>query len=302
MLGSRSVEKAEQWTKEFGLDAFGNYDDVLNNDNLDAVYISLPPNLQAEWSVKAADSGKHILCEKTAAVSFEKAKKMVDTARTSKVRILEAFAFRFHPQHKKFRELTKNDTVGEISVFEGKFGLVRTDLNGFRFDKNLGGGALNDAGCYPVCASRMVLESEPIGVSSNLLFDKEKSVDMQGSFYFIYPNNKSAFGSFGYSNFYQSTYSVWGSKALMGLKRAYAIKPNTNSFIWINSDDGYREIEILWVDQSKIMIDEFSQVIKKEKEASFNYENDLLVQAKSMEAIRISNSEKRFVTLDEIKF
>ena len=243
--------------------------------------------------------GKHIICEKSATTSFIDATNVVDVSKKNNVRILEAFAFRFHSQHKKFKELIKNDVVGQIHVFEGKFGLVRDDFIGFRFDKDLGGGTLNDAGCYPVCASRMILEEEPIGVSSTLRYDDKKGVDVQGSFYFVYPKNKCAFGSFGYCNSYQSTYSVWGSKSMMGLKRAYAIKPNTNSIIWINSDDGYKEIEIPWVNQSKVMIEEFCQSIQNGN-SSFNYENDLLMQAKSMEAIRLSNSEKRFVLLDEI--
>lgn len=302
MLCSRSRDKARMWAKEYGCDKYGTYEEVINDENIDAVYISLPPSLHAEWSIKAACSGKHIICEKPAATSFEQAKKMIDAARKNKIRILEAFMFRFHPQHKKFKELIDSDMTGKISVFEGKFGLVRTDLSGFRFDKNLGGGSLNDTGCYPVCASRMVLGAEPKAVSSHLVLDDKNGVDIQGSFYFTYSDGKSAFGSFSYVNSYQSTYSVWGSKAMAGLKRAYAIKPNTNSVIWINSDKVYSEIVIPWVDQSKVMVDEFCRVVKKETRASFDYENDLLNQARAMEAIRLSHSERRLVRLDEIKF
>ena len=85
----------------------------------------------------------------------------------------------------------------------------------------------------------------------------------------------------------------------MGLNRAYAIKSNTNSVLWIQSDDGYKEIEIPWTDQSKLMIEEFSDVIGNNLNGSFNYEDDLISQARIMESIRISSKEKRLVKFNE---
>jgi len=300
MIGSRSKEKAKEWAHEFKINEFGSYDDVLENKNLDAVYISLPFSLQAEWAIKAAKKGKHILCEKSTTTSFTSAKLVVETARKNNVRILEAFMFRFHPQHKKFKELIKNGIAGDIFQFESKFGLMMKNNDGFRFNKKLGGSALNDVGCYPVCASRMFFEQEPLGVMSSLIFDKINGIDTQGSFFIVFPNNKIALGSFSYNNFYQSIYSVWGTKSSIGLKRAFAIKPDSNTYIWIKSDDGYNEIEIPWNDQSQLMIEDFCDVITGNSKSSFDYESDLLNQAKTLEAIRISNHERRFVKLEEI--
>ncbi len=299
-IGSHSNEKAREFASAFNCNRYGSYEEVLNDKNVDAVYISLPISLQEEWTIKAAKSGKHILCEKSASVSYKGAKKMVEAAKKNDVRILEAFMFRFHPQHKKFIEMIQDGTVGDFSVFEGKFGSPLTNRTGFRFDIKLGGGVLNDNGCYLACASRMVLGGEPVGVMSNLIFDPKTEVDTQGGFQFIFPDGKVALCSFGYDNFYQSTYSVWGSKSLISIDRAFSIKPNSESVIWIKSESGTNKVEIPWVDQTRLMVDEFSSAINDSSKASFNYENDLLAQARSMEAIRVSAREKKFVKIDKI--
>ena len=186
MVGSRDINKAKRFSKEFNIENYGNYENVLNNHNVDAVYISLPIGLQIEWAIKAAKAGKHILCEKSAVTSFEAAKLLVNTARDNNVRILEAFMFRFHPQHKKFIQLMTQE-VGDVFVFESKFGLYLENRNSFRFNKELGGSSLNDVGCYPVCASRIIFNSEPIGVMANLIFEDKNGIDVQGSSYLLYP-------------------------------------------------------------------------------------------------------------------
>ena len=97
-IGSRSLERAQQFAKEYGVAKFGSYEDVINS-NVDIVYISLPISMHEEWSIKAAKAGKHVLCEKSSTTSYESAKKILQICKENNVRILEAFGFRFHPQH-----------------------------------------------------------------------------------------------------------------------------------------------------------------------------------------------------------
>jgi D-xylose 1-dehydrogenase (NADP+, D-xylono-1,5-lactone-forming) len=299
MLGSRSKEKAEQWAIEFNAKFSGSYDDVLENDEIDAVYISLPFGLQSEWVIKAANSKKHIICEKSVTTSFELAQSLLDSCKKNKIKILEAFSFRFHPQHKKIHDLVKNNFSG-FNTFEGKFGFLSENKDGFRFKKNLGGSGLNDMGCYVVCASRIIFNQEPERVVAHFTIDPDTGIDIEGNFVLFFPDGKTAFGSYGYNNFYQSTYSVWGKTSLVELTRAYAIKPNIDSTILVHTDNGKDEIKIPWVDQTQIMINEFSQVINAEKSPTFDYEKDLLYQSKVLEALRLSNNENRIVHLDEL--
>jgi xylose dehydrogenase (NAD/NADP) len=149
MIGSRSLGKAKRFSQEFSCEKFGHYEDILENKNIDAVYISLPPALNEEWVIKSALAGKHIICEKPTAISYNSAKKMITTCKKNGVRILEGFSFRFHPQHKKILKIIQTRSLGNIFSFSSSYGFqLDRSKNDFRFQKKLGGGILNDVGCY----------------------------------------------------------------------------------------------------------------------------------------------------------
>ena len=221
-IGSRNIEKAQDFANEFNCKKFGNYEDVLNDDDIDAVYISTPIGTHEEWVKKSAFAGKHILCEKSSTTSFSSAQKIVDICNENKVRLMEGFMFRFHPQHLQVRELIKNGKIGKLKSFSGSFGFPEFSHDDIRYNNQLGGGFLNDAGCYPICASRMIFDEEPIGVSCNLSIDEKTSVDTSGTSYILYPKDKHATITYGHDLYYQATYDVWGSKGVISLERAYS--------------------------------------------------------------------------------
>jgi len=298
-IGSRSLKKAEEWAKKYGCSEFGSYDDVINSD-VDAVYIPLPIGLHEEWTLKAANAGKHVLCEKSSTTSYESAKKIVKAGKKNNIRILEGFAFRFHPQHEQIRELICNE-LGELHNFYGIYGFPPPPEDNIRWKKELGGGVLNDVACYPIYASRLVFQSEPISVLSHLEFDKKFDVDKSADVILKYPNEKTAFVSSGFNNYYQSKYSVWGSKARISTKRAYAVPHDYKTSVYLDKNDKISETIIPPVDQFAIMFDIFCNVITNNIKNPYDFENDLLKQAKLMESIRISSHEKRLVPLSEIK-
>jgi len=114
MIGSRSKERGKKFAEEFDCKNFGSYDEVLENNEVDAVYISVPVGLHEEWTIKAAKSGKHILCEKSSSSSYESAKRMVACSKQNNVRIMEGFMFRFHPSHRKIHEMINSGYLGTI--------------------------------------------------------------------------------------------------------------------------------------------------------------------------------------------
>ena len=223
-VGSRSIKKAEEWAKKYDCNKFGNYADVINSD-VDAVYISLPIAMHEEWSIKAANAGKHVLCEKSSTISYQSAKKMLQACKNNNVRILEGLAFRFHPQHKQIQNLI-NEELGNIQNFYGIFGFPPPPENDIRWKKELGGGVLNDVTCYPICASRIIFQSEPVSVLAHLEFDKKFQVDKLADVFLKYKDEKTAFISSGFNNYYQSKYDVWGSNAKISTKRTYAVPQN----------------------------------------------------------------------------
>ena len=307
MIGSRSPDKAKVFSDEFNCKKYGSYEDVISDDLIDAVYISTPIGTHEEWANKAASAGKHIHCEKSSTTSFESAKKMIEQSKQNNVRIMEGFMFRFHPQHQKVQELITDDKIGDLFSFNASFGFPAFPEGDIRYDLNLGGGFLNDCGCYPINASRMVLKKEPIGVSCNLSIDTKTGVDTSGVSYMVYEDGKNALITYGNGNYYQSKYNIWGSKGIISLDRAYSVPPNfkTNVNVQYSTENNWdsrrdENYEINPTDHFTEMINSFCLEINGKKKFPLNFEEELVNQAKVMEAHRISSKENRFVNLDEI--
>ena len=307
IIGSRSSDRAKAFSNEFNSKKFGSYEDVISDDSVDAVYISTPIGTHEDWAIKAASAGKHILCEKSSTTSFESAKKMTEHCKQNNVRIMEGFVFRFHPQHQKVEELIHANKIGDLVSFNGSFGFPVFPEGDIRYDSKLGGGFLNDSGCYPINASRMIFDEEPLGISCNLSIDAKTGVDTRGTSYMIYENNKIASITYGNGSYYQSKYNVWGTDGIISLERAYSVPPDfkTNVNIQYSTENNWESrksenYQIDATDHFTEMINAFCLEISGNKKSLFNFEEELENQAKVMEAHRISFNEKRFVTLDEI--
>jgi D-xylose 1-dehydrogenase (NADP+, D-xylono-1,5-lactone-forming) len=167
-IASRDRALAESWAHERGVEQiFGSYDAMLSSDAVDAVYIPLPNALHKEWGVRAARSGKHVLCEKPLAISAAEVEEMAAAADESGVRMMEAFMYRFHPQTAAIRQLVAEGAVGEVKIIRTTFGFMLTRPQDVRWDAVLGGGALLDVGCYCVSLARLVAGAEPFAVTAS---------------------------------------------------------------------------------------------------------------------------------------
>ncbi|NDV61232.1 Gfo/Idh/MocA family oxidoreductase [Puniceicoccales bacterium CK1056] len=159
-VGSRTMESAQKFAKPRGVDAcHGSYEDLLADKSVEIVYIANPHPFHAEWAIKAALAGKHVLCEKPLAMTTGQGSTMIEAARANHVYLSEAFMYRFHPQIAKLVELIRDEVIGEIRMIQAHFGFNVGD--GFNpqnrlFNKELGGGSIMDVGCYAVSAVRLV--------------------------------------------------------------------------------------------------------------------------------------------------
>ena len=224
MIGSRSDKKASIFSKKFSCKLHGDYDEVLENDQIDVVYISLPPSLHEKWIIKAAKFGKHIICEKPAALSIKSAEKIIKECKKNHVRIIENFAFRFHPQQTKVLEIIKNNSIGKVFSFYGNYSFnLNVSQNNFRLNKKLGGGILNDVSGYLICASRLIFNENPVAVFCDLEYDND--IDVSGNIYMKYAG-KTAIGSFSYKNYFRSFYNVCGKNGVVQVERAFNIRDN----------------------------------------------------------------------------
>jgi predicted dehydrogenase len=161
-VASRSKEKAGAYAAEWGIEkAFGSYDEMLASGEVDAVYISLPNHLHAEWTIKALEHGVHVLCEKPFALSLEEVDAMIEASQRSGKVLAEAFMYRHHPQTKMVGEWVHTGRLGEILNVRGVFTFVVRSRDDIRLAADMGGGALWDIGVYPMSFAQFVYGGPP---------------------------------------------------------------------------------------------------------------------------------------------
>jgi D-xylose 1-dehydrogenase (NADP+, D-xylono-1,5-lactone-forming) len=164
-VASRSQAKADTYAKEWKIPrAYGSYEALLADPEIDVIYNPLPNHLHAEWTIKAAQAGKHVLCEKPLALSVAEVDAIDDAARKAGVVVMEAFMYRHHPQTLKARELVTTGAIGQLLVIRGAFTFALDKPKDVRLDPAMGGGCVWDIGCYPVSYARYIAGAEPLEV------------------------------------------------------------------------------------------------------------------------------------------
>src|SRR3989344_2989126 len=207
-IASRDSRKAKEWASRFGIKNGESYEDLISSPEVDAVYIPLPVGLHKEWVLKAATKKKHIISEKSLAGDFASVKEIADAARKHNVVLYENFMCDFHPQHEAVLSLIKDGKVGKPFIFQGFFGIPPLADDNIRYDKNLGGGSLNDAGVYTVFMARKILGMEPLTATCTLYNDGGHQVDVKGTAKLEFPDGMEALLAFSFDALYQSNYSV----------------------------------------------------------------------------------------------
>lgn len=157
-VGSRSLESAKKFTAEFPATAHTSYEALLADPQVEAVYISTPHPLHAEWAIKAADAGKHVLCEKPLTINLAQTKTVIDAAKRNNVFLMEALMYRCHPQTIKLVELIRSKIIGEVRVIQATFSFSTGDYNleGRLLNNKLAGGGILDVGCYCTSMARLI--------------------------------------------------------------------------------------------------------------------------------------------------
>jgi predicted dehydrogenase len=193
-LASRDVEKARAAARALGVPkVYGSYEELLADDSVEAVYNPLPNNLHVYWTKKAAEAGKHVLCEKPIAMSVAEARELLAVRDRTGVKIQEAFMVRTHPQWTTTLELIRAGRVGELRAVAGFFSYFNRDPSNIRNRLESGGGALLDIGCYPVTVSRFVFGEEPRRCLGLVERDPHMGTDRLTSAVLDFPSGHSVF-------------------------------------------------------------------------------------------------------------
>jgi D-xylose 1-dehydrogenase (NADP+, D-xylono-1,5-lactone-forming) len=161
-VASRSQDRAEAYAREKKIErAYGSYEALLADPEIDVIYNPLPNHLHAEWTIKAVEAGKHVLCEKPLALSVNEADAISAAARDHGKMVAEAFMYRSHAQTLKVREIVESGKLGKVKMVHGSFTFIMTNPDDYRWNPEMGGGGLWDIGCYPLSFTRAALGAEP---------------------------------------------------------------------------------------------------------------------------------------------
>lgn len=178
-IASRSAEGAADAARALDIPkVYGSYEELLGDEDIEAVYIPLPNHLHAEWTIAAAEAGKHVLCEKPMALTSAQASAMIDACDAAGVKLMEAFMYRHHPLWQETRRLIDQGSIGTLTVVDAVFSYFNDDPTNIRNMRETGGGALYDIGCYPVNVARMLFGSEPTEVKGSVRRDETMGIDI----------------------------------------------------------------------------------------------------------------------------
>ena len=193
-IASRDTQKAKDAAAKLGIPkAYGSYEALLADPEIEAVYNPLPNHLHVPWSIKAAEASKHVLCEKPISLTVVEAKTLLAARDRYGVKVGEAFMVKTHPQWLRTRELIRRGVVGELRTIVGAFSYFNRDPQNVRNVSEWGGGSLLDIGCYPITTSRWIFGEEPLRVSGAMERDPEFGTDRLTSAIMEFPSGHSVF-------------------------------------------------------------------------------------------------------------
>ena len=288
-IASRSIEKATQVSDAFGCKAYESYDSLLAEDDINAVYIPLPTGLHFEWVTKSLNAGKHVLCEKSLACTFSETQQMVDLAKSMGLALVENFQFRFHSQLETLQKIIRDGMIGEVRTIRSSFGFPPfPEKDNIRYNKELGGGALLDAGAYMMKVGSILLGKNAKVSSAVWHVDPKLGVDLHGSGLLINSNTRiSAHIAFGFDHFYQCGVEVWGSLGRLRTNRLFTARADHCPEIDIEIASGCKKIELDTDDHFRKMLQYFHKVCDNDSGALRDLEyNQNLIQAQLIQQFR----------------
>ena len=294
-VGSRSQARADAYAKEKKIPhAYASYDALLADPEIDVVYISLPNHLHAQWTIKAVEAGKHVLCEKPITLNVEDVDAVKAAARIHGRVVAEAFMYRHHPQTLKVQEMAKSGSLGTLKLIRGSFSYVLSREGDVRLNPEWGGGSIWDIGCYPISYARSVIGQEPLevfghqvigptGIDDTFVGQMRFADDvlMQFDCSFVIP-----------SHWFME---IVGSEATLSIPSPF--KPNENEKIYLSRDGKTETIKIkgqeLYIGEVEDMADAIllgkePRISLDDSRANVHVIKCLLESAQTGKAIKIS--------------
>jgi len=262
-IASRDGDRAAAAAQELGIAApYDSYEELLAASDIDAVYIPLPNDMHAEWTMKAAAAGKHVLCEKPLGMTVAEAVEMAAACRAAGVKLAEAFMYRHHPIWVEAQRLVAAGSIGELQAVQSWFGYYNDDPANIRNRVDNGGGAVMDVGCYNINLSRMLFAAEPVHVAASVRRDPVMGIDTLTSAILEFPGGGQATFTCATRSAPGQWVHIIGDAGRIDIEVPFNIPPDLESrILLVRAGEPAETIEFPPADQYTIQAELFAQAI-----------------------------------------
>jgi D-xylose 1-dehydrogenase (NADP+, D-xylono-1,5-lactone-forming) len=280
-VASRDLAKGQEFAKRLNIPkAYGSYEEMLADPDIDAVYNPLPNHLHAPLSIQAAEAGKHVLCEKPLALNAEEAQQMADAFNQRGLLLMEAFMYPFHPQTEKVKQMVDTGMIGDLRLMTANFTFSIGDEDDIRMKKDMGGGALYDVGCYCIHVMRLMSGEEPVAFTAAAQFGQRSQVDEVLVGTLTFPSGLLGHIGCSFRAPMNQSYELQGTKGRIYVEKGFVpFRPDPNAPIIIRyypgvseSEIRYEEIRVEPADQYTLMTEDFSDAILNKRPLRFPVE------------------------------
>ncbi len=243
-VASRSLVSAQSVAGECGneVKAYGDYDSLLADPDVEAVYIPLPNNLHLGWAVEAMNNGKHVLCEKPLALNAAEAAEMAETADVNGVVLSEAFMYHYHPLQAEVAKVVADGQIGQVQLVRASFSFQQTQAEDYRRDPGMGGGALLDVGCYCVHIARQAFGREPTAVTAKSVIHPDTGIDTTTTALMEFDGGGMALIDCSFSLAFRASYELVGTGGAICVNKFFVGPDAPGEFILTRGHDETRRV------------------------------------------------------------
>jgi len=284
-IASRNLDKAQAAARQLGIPkAYGSYEELLADPDIEAVYNPLPNHLHVPWSIKALKAGKHVLCEKPIGLTTAEAQELLEAAQKQpQIKVMEAFMYRHHPQWQRARQLVAEGKIGDLRTIQSFFSYYNTDPDNIRNMAEIGGGGLMDIGCYCISLSRFIFVAEPQRVFGIMEYDPQFKTDRLASGILDFGRGTSTFTCSTQLTPYQRV-NIFGTEGRVEIEIPFNAPPDRPCKMWHQYGSEIDEIVLDVCNQYTIQGDLFSQAVLNNTDVPTPLE-DAVANMKVIEAL-----------------
>jgi predicted dehydrogenase len=284
-IASRNLDKAQAAARQLGIPkAYGSYEELLADPDIDAIYNPLPNHLHVPWSIKTLEAGKHVLCEKPIGLTAAEAQELLDAAqKRPQLKVMEAFMYRHHPQWQRARQLVAEGKIGDLRTIQSFFSYYNADPGNIRNMAEIGGGGLMDIGCYCISLSRFIFGAEPQRVFGIMEYDPQFKTDRLTSGMLDFGRGTSTFTCSTQLTPYQRV-NIFGTEGRVEIEIPFNAPSDQPCRMWHQYGSEMDEIVLDVYNQYTIQGDLFSQAVLNNTEVPTPLE-DAVANMKVIEAL-----------------